>query len=116
MLTSPFSPPAPAWAHAAAPARTVVDTGPKVLLASWGSNSFALTLAELLSVPEVEVGVTVMVNVAVPGLAREATVQVTVPELTVQSGAEPKGPPAGRVSVTVTPVAVSGPPLVTVSA
>src|SRR4030081_1774351 len=79
------------------------------LLAGTGSDSLPETVAVLLSWAAVDGVVTVMVNVALAPTARLPTGQVTVPALLVQPGADTKVTPEGRVSVTVTPVAGSGP-------
>ena len=71
------------------------------------------TVAVLVIVPAVAGAVTSMVIVALAPEARLPTEQVTVPEALVQvpwlDDAETKVTPAGRVSVTVTPVAGLGP-------
>ena len=83
-----------------------------VLFRVFGSVSLPLTVAVLVMVPT-EVGLTVIVNVALAPEASEPALQVTVPEALVQvpwvEVAEPKPTPEGRVSVTVAPVAASGP-------
>ena len=85
------------------------------LLPGFGSDSLADTVAVLLMVPVV-VGVTVIVNVALAPDASEAEVHVTVPEALVHPElAEPNVTPAGRTSVTLTPVAVLGPLFLAVS-
>ena len=87
------------------------------LLALFGSISVRLTEAVLLKVPA-DVGVTAIVTVAFAPLFKLPRLQVTVavplqvPWLGI---AETKVAPAGSVSVTTTPVAVSGPLLVTVT-
>jgi hypothetical protein len=89
-----------------------------VLLLELESVSFAVTLAELLIVPEV-LGVTTIVTVAFAPSPMLPRLQVTVPPDSLHvpwlGMAEPKGTPVGSVSVSTTPVAVSGPMLVTVS-
>src|ERR1700730_13866128 len=68
------------------------------------------TGAVFVIVPAVAGVVTLMVNVALAPEARLPTVQVTVPaEFVHPVLAETKVTPAGRVSVTVTPVAGDGP-------
>lgn len=96
------------------------------LLLSWfGSSSFPLTVAVLLSVPGVVV-VTTIVTLALAPFARLPRLQVTVPSLggdfdveRVQlpwvEETELKWTVAGKGSVTVTPVAGCGPLFVTVS-
>src|SRR6266480_2180923 len=75
------------------------------LSAGFGSVSLPLIVAVFMTLPAVAG--------AVAALAREPTSQVTVPEALVQvpweEVAETKPTPAGRVSLTVTPVAASGP-------
>src|SRR2546423_591367 len=87
-------------------------------LAGFGSVSLPLIVASLVMVPAVAGAVALIVMLAVAALAREPTSQVTVPEALVQVPwvelAEVKPTPAGRVSLTVTPVAASGPLLVAV--
>jgi len=80
------------------------------LLAVFGSDSLAVTVALLVMVPVV-VGVTLIVNVALAPFASEpVTLHVTVPDALVQPGlAELNVTPAGRVSTTLTPVAAPGP-------
>src|SRR5438309_1261278 len=84
-----------------------------VLLAVLGSGSLPVTVAVFVMLPGVTDVVTLMVIVALAPLARLPTEQVTVPEALVQvpwlEVAETKVTPAGRVSVTVTPVAADGP-------
>src|SRR2546423_320384 len=86
------------------------------LLAALGSGSVAVTLAVLTMVPAVAGAVALIVIVALAPDASEATLQVTVLPAMVQvpwvEVAEVEVCPAGRVSVTVTPVAGSGPLLV----
>src|SRR3981189_3592216 len=68
-----------------------------VLLTVFGSDSVAPTVALLMMVP-VCVGVAGMVTTALAWLAREPTLQVTVPEALEQPGvAELKVTPDGRV-------------------
>src|SRR5436305_2039585 len=87
-------------------------------LAGFGSVSLPLIVAALVMVPAVAGAVALVVRLAVAALAREPTSQVTVPEALVQVPweelAETKPTPAGRLSLTVTPVAPSGPLLVAV--
>src|ERR1700730_235421 len=89
-----------------------------VLLAVLGSASLAPTVAELVMGPAVAGAVALMVIMALAPLASEPMLQVTVPEALVQVPgeelAETKLTPAGRVSVTVAPVAGSGPLFVAV--
>ena len=77
-----------------------------------------LTWATLVCVPR-SIPRTVIVTLAVAPFARSPTPHVTTPLASVQSGApgalETNATPAGSVSVIVTPVAVDGPSLVTVS-
>src|SRR6266480_2807393 len=88
------------------------------LSAGFGSVSLPLIVAVFMSLPAVAGAVALIVIVAAAALAREPTSQVTVPEALVQvpweEVAETKPTPAGRVSLTVTPVAPSGPLLVAV--
>ena len=92
---------------------TTVTLAEAVLFAVFGSNSFSVALAELVSVPE-PVGVTVMVADAEALTASVAKVHVTI-VVPVQAGlAEANVAPAGRVSVILTPVAEDGPLFVTV--
>ena len=87
------------------------------MLGGFGSDSLPLTVAVLVTVPT-EVGVTVIVIEALAPEASEPALQVTVPEALVQVPweelAETNVTPAGRLSVTVTPVAGLGPLLVAV--
>src|SRR5438128_2756248 len=98
-----------------AAATRVVDAD-AVLLAGFGSDSLALTDAVLVMVPAIAAAVALMVIVALAPEARLPTEQVTVPDACVQvpwlDVAEAKVTPAGRVSVTPTPVAAEGPLLV----
>src|SRR5438132_675283 len=81
-----------------------------VLLAAFGSGSLPLTVAVLVMVPAVAGAVALIVNVALAPEASEPALQVTVPEALVQPElADTKVTPAGRVSVTMTPVAALGP-------
>ena len=77
-----------------------------------GGLAVAVTVAVLLMLPIV-VGVTLIVIVALPATARLPSAQVTVCELIEHVPwlgiAEPKVNPAGRTSVTLTPVAIDGP-------
>jgi hypothetical protein len=99
-----------AWAD---PIVVVADA---VLFAVFGSGSLPLTDAVFVMDPAVAGAVALMVIVALAPEARLPTVQVTVPDACVQlpwlEVAEPKVTPAGRVSVTTTPVAGLGPLLV----
>ena len=87
-------------------------------MAVLGSASFPETLAELVIEPAA-VGVSEIVTVAEAALARVPRLHVTVPPACEQEPwlgvAEMKITPAGSVSVRITPVAVEGPPLVTVT-
>ncbi len=73
-----------------------------------------------MTVPAVAGAVASIAIVAVPALARLPMAQVTVPEALAQvpteEEAETKLTPAGRGSLTLTPVAGSGPLLVAVRA
>src|SRR5438046_1721169 len=84
-----------------------------VLLAVFGSGWSAFTGAVLVMVPAVAGAVALMVIVALAPAARLPTDQVTVPGACVQVlfpyTALFRSTPAGRVSVTVTPVAALGP-------
>src|SRR5437870_5601539 len=89
---------------------TIVVVADAVLLAVFGSGSLPLTVAVLVMVPAVAGAEALMVNVALAPTARLPTEQVTVSAEFVRSEvAEPKVTPAGRVSVTTTPVAGLGP-------
>src|SRR5438309_29244 len=93
---------------------TVVDADAE-LLAGFGSDSLPLTVAVLVMVPT-EVGLTVIVNVTLAPEASELALQVTVTEALVQPElADMKVTPAGRLSVTTTPVAGLGPLFVAIS-
>src|ERR1700704_2390633 len=87
-----------------------------VLLAVLGSGSFAPTVAVLVMVPAVAGAVALIVIVALAPDASEPTVQTTGLPVTVQvpwvEVAVAEVTPAGRVSVTVAPVAGLGPLLV----
>src|SRR5256885_13060977 len=91
---------------------TVVDAD-AVLLAGVGSGSLPPMVAVLVMVPAVAGAVALIVIVALAPEASEPTAQVTVPEALVQvpwvEVADVKPTPEGRVSVTVAPVAASGP-------
>src|SRR5437899_624298 len=80
-----------------------------VLLAELGSVSLPETVAELVMSPAVAGAVALIVIVALAALAREPTLQVTVPEALVQVSCPARRSsdltPVGRVSVTTTPVA-----------
>src|SRR5437660_277775 len=84
-----------------------------VVLAGVGSGSLPPMGAVLVMVPAVAGAVALIVIVALAPEASEPTPQVTVPEALVQvpwvEVAETKPTPEGRVSVTVAPVAASGP-------
>src|ERR1700730_17178691 len=83
------------------------------LLAALGSVSLPVIVAVLVMSPAVAGAVALIVIVALAPLARLPTLQVTVPEAFVQvpweEVADVKPTPVGRGSVTVTPVAASGP-------
>src|SRR6266516_7288097 len=84
-----------------------------VLLAAFGSGSLPPMVAVLVMVPAVAGAVALIVIAALAPEASEPTAQVTVPEALVQPElADTKVTPAGRVSVTTTPVAALGPLLV----
>src|SRR6185369_3388482 len=89
---------------------------PAVLLAGVGSVSLPVTLTVLDNGKLVTV--TLMVTMLLALGASVPRVQVTTPLLCAQVGVlgtdETKVTPAGKVSVTVTPVAVDGPLLVAV--
>ena len=81
-----------------------------------GSTSSPVTLAVfVIDVPAAPVGVTVIVRVALLPTASVPTEQDTTPTAYVQPGAETKLTPAGSGSLIVTPLAGSGPLLVTVT-
>ena len=88
-----------------------------VLFAMSESGSLAVTRAVLVIVPVVEEStVTTMVTVAVLPLAMSPKLQVTMPSASLQGPpwlglADTKVTPAGKVSVTITPVASEGPVL-----
>jgi hypothetical protein len=90
-----------------------------LLFALLGSLSAAVTLALLVMVPPEVGAVTVMVTVADPALAIVPRLHVTVPLACVHvpwvGVADTNVTPAGSVSVRVTPVAVLGPALLTVT-
>src|SRR5437660_1248901 len=83
-----------------------------------GSASLPLIVAVFMTLPAVAGAVALIVIVAAAARAREPTSQVPVREALVQvpweEVAETKPTPAGRVSLTVTPVVASGPLLVAV--
>ena len=80
-----------------------------------GSSSLAVTLASLLIVPVAVVVITISMVALAPS-AKLPRSQVTTPLAWVQGAvADTKVTPAGRVSVRVTPVASTGPLLVTVT-
>src|SRR5206468_2233767 len=91
---------------------TVVVSGGEVLFPESGSGSLPEIEAWLESVPACW-GVTLIVIVAEAPLASAPSAQVTVPALCEQlpwlALAETKVTLAGRVSVTLTPVAPEGP-------
>ena len=81
-----------------------------VLLAAFGSASLPLTVAVFVMLPPFAGAVALIVIEALAPEASEPTLQVTVPEALVQPElADTKVTPAGRVSVTTTPVAALGP-------
>src|SRR2546423_181148 len=90
--------------------RVVADV---VVLAVFGKASLPLSVAVLVMVAAVAGAVALIVIVALAAEASEPTAQVTVPEALVQvpwvEVADVKRTPEGRVSVTVAPVAASGP-------
>jgi hypothetical protein len=90
-----------------------------VLLAVLGSLSVAVTLTLLVIVPPSVGALTTIVTVADPALAIVPRLQVTVPALWLQvpwvGVADTKPTLAGNVSVTLTPVAVLGPALLTLT-
>src|SRR5262245_7506933 len=101
-----------------ASAATVVEAVSE-LFAGFASTDVVVTVAVLESVPPVAGAVTVIVIAGpVPG-SRFARVHVTVPDDWLQlqpvPDAETNATPSGRVSVTVSPVAVCGPPFTTLS-
>src|SRR5438552_524272 len=87
--------------------------GDAVVVAGDGSGAVPRIVAVLGMVPAVAGAVALMVIVALAPDASEPALQVTVAEALVQvpwvEVAEPKPTPEGRVSVTVAPVAASGP-------
>src|SRR6266436_5054193 len=95
-----------------AEAVTVVDAD-AVLLAAFGSGSLPVTVAVLVMLSAVTGAVALIVILALAPEASEPAAQVTVPEALVQvpwvEVADVKPTPEGRVSVTVAPVAASGP-------
>ena len=92
---------------------TVVLTGGVTLFVESGSLVGEATLAVLFSVPLVG-AVTVTVTLLTAPLASVPNDQFTVPLLlTPLPLAETKITPAGKVSVTTTPLAADGPKLVT---
>src|SRR5947207_555127 len=93
-------------------ALTWVDPG-AVFLPYRRSSDLPPMVAVLVMVPAAAGAVALIVIVALAPEASEPTAQVTVPEALVQvpweEGADVKPTPEGRVSVTVAPVAASGP-------
>src|SRR5438309_4285262 len=87
------------------------------LLAGLGSSVVAVTAAASIATPG-SVGVTVIVIVAWPAAGTMPRPHETTPAAWVQppwlAAVVPKVPPAGSVSVSVTPAAGRGPPLLTV--
>jgi hypothetical protein len=90
-----------------------------LLLPAFGSFSVAVTLAVLVSVPLEAGAVTTIVTVALDPLAIDPRLHVTVPALWLQvpwvGVADTNTTPLGRVSVKLTPVAVLGPALLTLT-
>jgi hypothetical protein len=85
---------------------TTVVVADAVLLAVFGSGSLPFTEAVFVMVPAVAGAVALVVMVVLAPTARLPTEQVTVPETFVHPElADMKVTPAGRVSVTLTPVA-----------
>jgi hypothetical protein len=88
-----------------------------LLLLPSGSDSFPEALAVLLIFPA-ELGVTTMVIAALPPIPRFPILHVTVPPISEQlpcvEEEETYETSVGKESATVTPVAPSGPLLVTV--
>src|SRR2546423_875023 len=83
-----------------------------VALPIW-SGSLPLTVALLVMAPGVAGALTLIVTVALAPDASEPTLQVTVLPATVHTElVEGEATPAGRVSLTTTPVAGLGPLLV----
>src|SRR5437867_735035 len=93
-----------------------------VLLAAPGSDTFDDTRAVLVIVPAA-FGVTTMLTVALAAFAREPRVQptcdsawkMTIAQVPWLGVADTKVAPTGTSSETRTPVAVAGPPFVTVT-
>jgi hypothetical protein len=90
-----------------------------LLFALLGSAWVAVTLAVLVIVPPDVGAVTTIVTVADPALAIDPKLHVTVPALWLQvpwvAVADINTTPAGNVSVKLTPVAVLGPALLTLT-
>src|SRR4030081_3099325 len=111
LLTVAVAGPVLVIARSAEATMVVVDEA--VLLAWFGSGSLPLTVAVLVMGPAVAGAVALIVIVALAPDASEPTVQTTVLPVTVQvpwvEVAVAALTPAGRVSVTVTPVAGLGP-------
>ena len=101
-----------ATVRSAAGLTVVVAVAP--LLEVSGSNSAPATPQLFVMVPPLR-GRTVTVTVLLSSTARLCRSQVTIPPLAEQPVlADTKSTPAGKVSVTTTPLAGSGPLLVTV--
>jgi hypothetical protein len=113
----PWTPVAGAVSLTARSAPVVAETtmlADAELLAGFGSAWLAPTVAVLVTVPDWG-AVATMVTVAAAPLASEPTAQATVvvpAQVPWEELEETKVSPAGRVSVTPTPVAVDGPLLV----
>jgi hypothetical protein len=90
-----------------------------LLLPAFGSFSVAVTVALLVITPPDVGAVTTIVTVALPALAIVPRLHVTVPALWLQvpwvAVADINTTPAGNVSVKLTPVAVLGPALLTLT-
>src|SRR5947208_1175514 len=86
-----------------------------VLLAAFGSGSLPLIVAVLVMLPPFAGAVVLLVVVALGAVASVLSMQLTPPEaLLFPYPALFRSTPAGRVSVTTTPVAPFGPLLVAV--
>lgn len=97
--------------------RTALKDAVAALLAGFGSSVAEETVAVLETDPPGVATRAVIVTVAVAALTRVPSEQVTVAvplQVPWDGVALTNVIPAGRVSVTVTPVAVAGPPLATV--
>ena len=92
---------------------TVVTTGGVILFVLFGSPVGEVTLAMLVSEP-LAGAVTVTLKLVTCPLARLPKVQVTTPTILMPPPlADTKVTPAGKVSVTVTLLALDGPKFVT---